>query len=130
MSEANTRRLALFSGFGVLICIAILVVDWSLGNTRAAKSEVLVKDLQQRVKEDARVAPRLELEKQQITAAKVARKKRDGWVAWVLAGFAGIFVGSARYVIPQRPAYRPPPRTIRNPGARISPGTARTVDRS
>jgi NADH:ubiquinone oxidoreductase subunit E len=86
------RRTAWASGILVLAGILALAVDWGIAARRARVNDALVLELQEQVKEDAEVAPKLEAEQKRITDSLLARRERDRAIGWVLLAAAAVFL--------------------------------------
>jgi NADH:ubiquinone oxidoreductase subunit E len=89
-------RSTLLAGLVVVTCVAILLADYALAGRRAPYDEKLVKSLQQQLKSDGALAPKLAAEQKRITAARLARKSRDNTVAWLLIAAAAVFLTCAK----------------------------------
>ncbi len=113
------RWVAITSGVVVAVCVLVLEVDYMHARSRAPKDDTLIKALQQLVKADAALAPRLAVEKKRVTDARIARKSRDNAVAWMLIVVSAVFLVSVKRALPPKPPYRPPPRPIKS---RVSAG--------
>ena len=100
------RRAAWAAAVLVAACVAFLLADYVVAATRAPREAGLVKSLQEQLKSDASLAPNLAAEQKRITEARLARKLRDRWLAWVLIAAACAFLASAKRSIraPQPPA--------------------------
>jgi NADH:ubiquinone oxidoreductase subunit E len=86
------RTGSLIAGAVVALCVAVLLGDYVAAARRAPMDDKLFKTLQQRTKADASFAPTLAAEQKRVTAARLARKSRDGALAWVLIGAAAAFL--------------------------------------
>jgi len=102
MSPLLIRRAAWAAGGVIAACIALLTLDWAVAFYRAPKDDKIVKQYQKEVKEKAAAAVTLEAEQKRITAARIARSKRDGAVAWVLIVSATVFLASAKRLLAMR----------------------------
>ncbi len=101
------------AGAAVLACVLVLVADYAVATWRAPRDEKLVKALQQQVKSDAALAPKLAAEQKRITAARAGRKSRDRFTAWALIAAAAVFLTYAKRVVRSRPAAPPPQKAAR-----------------
>jgi NADH:ubiquinone oxidoreductase subunit E len=90
------------SGALVAACVLLLSIDAFIARWRAPGDDKRVKAMQQLVKADAAVAPRLEAEQKRITAARRARKLRDKIAAEVLIAAAIVFLVSAKRRVKDR----------------------------
>src|ERR1035441_1716771 len=81
------------------LCVAILFVDYALATRRAPKDDQLIKALQEQVKSDAALAPKLAGEQKRVTAARLARKSRDNALAWLLILVSSLFLTPAKRVV-------------------------------
>lgn len=102
MSPLIVRRAAWMSGAVLCACIAVLAFDWVVAANRAPKDDRLVKHFQKAVKEDAAVAAKLDAEQKRITDARIARRKRDHAVGWVLIASSAVFLTSAKRLMAAR----------------------------
>jgi NADH:ubiquinone oxidoreductase subunit E len=99
----------------IALSITVLTVDSIVEGVRTPKDDRLIKALQQQVKADAAVAPRLDAEFKRITARRRARKLRDDITADILIAAAAVFLLSAK----RRPRHVPPrPADGASPNAR------------
>jgi NADH:ubiquinone oxidoreductase subunit E len=93
----------------------LLLVDWAVATIRKPKDDKLVKDMQEKVKNDASLAPKLAAEQKRVTDYRRSRKRRDDWAANGLIGAAIVFLVCARRNRPRHiPA--PPQRATRSTG--------------
>jgi NADH:ubiquinone oxidoreductase subunit E len=107
---------SLIAGGLAAMCVAILLTDYVVASWRAPRDATLIKDLQQQTRADASFAPRLAAEQKRVTAARLARKSRDGAVAWALIAAAAAFLIFAnRLVGPEKPS--PPVKRAAQGGA-------------
>jgi len=102
----TARRTMWIAGSIVALCVAILCVDYVVAASRAPAGARRILDLQAQTKADASWAPKLAAEQKGITAARLARKKRDNVAAWVLIAAAVVFLWGGQYC-PQPPFRRP-----------------------
>jgi NADH:ubiquinone oxidoreductase subunit E len=93
-------RGTLIAGCTVLACVVILLADYVVASRRARGDDQLIRFLQQQVRADASLAPRLASEQNRITAARRARKSRDNAVGWGLTVAAALFLTCAKRVLP------------------------------
>jgi NADH:ubiquinone oxidoreductase subunit E len=105
-------RGTLIAGCIVVACMVILLADYVVASRRAPGDAQLILSLQQQVRADASLAPKLASEQKRITAARRARKSRDNAVAWGLIAAAALFLTCAQRVVP---AYTPIRRQETNP---------------
>jgi NADH:ubiquinone oxidoreductase subunit E len=102
------KTAAWVAGGLIALCVAILFVDYALATRRAPQDDQLVKTLQEQVKSDAALAPKLAGEQKRVTAARRARKSRDNAIAWVLILASAVFLTAAkREIKPGRLKARP-----------------------
>ena len=100
---------SLIAGAVVLLCVAILLVDYAVATARAPRDAQIIKSLQERTQVDASLAPVLAGEQKRVTAARLVRKSRDNALAWLLIAAAVTFLGFAKHLVPQaHPAGRAP----------------------
>jgi NADH:ubiquinone oxidoreductase subunit E len=93
------RAVAWIAGAAIALCVAILLTDYALATRRGPRDDELIKALQQQVKADAALAPRLAGEQKRVTAARRARKSRDNAVGWALILGAAVFLTAAKRVV-------------------------------
>lgn len=95
------RRATVAAAALALLSIAALAADYLLARSRAPADDKLVAALQEKVRSDSTLAPRLEAEKKRIADALLARKKRIDWISLVLmAAAAGFLTGAKRLIAP------------------------------
>lgn len=99
MKPAALRRIAWTAALLLLAGIGVLVFDWVAAARQAPKDERLVKSLQQQVKEDATVAPKLEAEQKRITGALLSRRARGRAVGWGVVALSAVFLGSVKRLV-------------------------------
>jgi NADH:ubiquinone oxidoreductase subunit E len=87
----------------IALCVAILLTDYALASRRGPRDDQLIKALQEQVKSDAALAPKLAGEQKRVTAARRARKSRDNAIAWVLILAAAVFLTAAKRVVGNAP---------------------------
>jgi len=106
------RTAAGISGGLIALCVAVLLADYALATKRAPKDDQLIKTLQEQVKSDAALAPKLDGEQKRITAVRRARKSRDNALAWLLILTSAVFLTAAKRLVP-------PPKPPVGPGALV-----------
>ena len=104
------KTAAWIAGGAIAWCVAILLTDYVLASRRGPKDDQLIKALQEQVKLDAALAPKLAGEQKRVTAARRARKSRDNAIAWVLILTAAAFLTAAKRVVKRGWAGPPGPR--------------------
>jgi NADH:ubiquinone oxidoreductase subunit E len=94
--------------------VAILLTDYAISSRRGPRDDLLIKALQEQVKSDATLAPKLAGEQKRVTAARRARKSRDNALAWVLILASAVFLTAAKQVWggPPGPRGTPPSRSL------------------
>ena len=90
------RTVAWTAGALIALCVAILLTDYALASRRGPKDDQLIKTLQEQVKSDAQLAPKLAGEQKRVTAARRARKFRDNAIAWILILASAVFLTAAK----------------------------------
>jgi NADH:ubiquinone oxidoreductase subunit E len=123
------RSAAWIAGGVIALCVAILLTDYALASRRGPRDDQLIKALQEQVKSNAALAPKLAGEQKRVTAARRARKSRDNAIAWALILAAAVFLTAAKRVVgPPLPAQGAPRRvgSIPLPNGR---GSDRSRDR-
>lgn len=101
------------AGSLVMLCIAILFIDYAVATRLKPQDDKLVKALQEQTKSDASTAPHLAAEKKRITNARLSRKTRDNVIAWVLIAAAAAFLTCAKRIV--KPAGDDRPRITPTP---------------
>ena len=96
------RRVVRFSAGVIAALTLLLLADWAVATVRKPKDDQLVKDLQEKVKADASLAPQLAAEQKRITDFRKSRKRRDNWAANGLIAAAIAFLACARRNQPRR----------------------------
>ena len=105
------RTVAWTAGALIALCVAILLTDYALASRRGPKDDQLIKTLQEQVKSDAQLAPKLAGEQKRVTAARRARKFRDNVIAWILILASAVFLTAAKQLVQQPlPTQRAPRR--------------------
>ena len=90
---------AWIAGGAIALCVAILLTDYALASRRGPRDDLLIKALQEQVKSDAALAPKLAGEQKRVTAARRARKSRDNVIGWTLILAAAVFLTAAKRVV-------------------------------
>ena len=90
--------LGTLSALVILVCVAILSVDYSAELKRAPGEDEVVATLREQVRTDAAVAETLHAERERQTAQVLARKARSVRVAWVLVVAGGLFLGCGKKI--------------------------------
>jgi NADH:ubiquinone oxidoreductase subunit E len=101
--RSNAHRTAQVCAAVIGVLFLVLMVDWAWASVRTPKDDKLFKDLQQQVKQDAALAPKLAAEQKSVTAWRQSRKRRDKVAGWALLGVALLFLTSAKEALRQRP---------------------------
>jgi NADH:ubiquinone oxidoreductase subunit E len=104
------RRAAWISGSLIALCVAVLFTDYGVATRRGPNDDRLIKALQEQVKSDAQLAPKLAAEQKGVTTARRARKSRDNAIAWLLILAAAVFLTAAKRVVQPQPPLPPPAR--------------------
>lgn len=99
MSAERLQSAAWISGALIALCVVILLTDYALASRRGPRDDQLIKTLQEQVKSDAQLAPRLAGEQKRVTAGRRARKSRDNALAWLLVFASAAFLTAAKQVI-------------------------------
>ncbi|MCX6630642.1 MAG: NAD(P)H-dependent oxidoreductase subunit E [Candidatus Solibacter sp.] len=95
------RTAARISGGLIALCVVVLLTDYAIATRRGPKDDQLIKALQEQVKSDAGLAPKLAGEQKRVTAARRARKSRDNAIAWLLIVASAVFLTAAKQVVGQ-----------------------------
>ncbi len=98
------RGLARASTALIILCVAILTVDYAAERRQAPKDEAAIAALQVKVRSNASLAPKLEAEHQRITDRKRARKTRIDGLSLLLIASLALFLWTAK----QLPAFQYP----------------------
>jgi NADH:ubiquinone oxidoreductase subunit E len=93
------KAAARISGCLIALCVVILLADYAIASRYAPKDDQLIKAIQEQVKSDAALAPKLAGEQKRITAARRTRKSRDNAVGWALIMAAAVFLTAAKRVV-------------------------------
>jgi len=93
-----------------VLSIAALAGDYFLARSRAPAEEKLVAALQEQVRRDASLAPKLEADKKRIADALLARKKRINWISVLLIAAAAGFLSGSKWLLKHRALPPPMPR--------------------
>ena len=92
----------------ISICVTVLLVDYCIARYRAPRDDKRIVDLQEHVKANASLAPKLAEEQKRISDAIRARKARIKWIAWILIAAGAAFLGAAKQ-LPETQAKLPEP---------------------
>ena len=109
-------RLTRISAALIAALTLLLLVDWAVATIRKPKDDKLVKALQEQVKNDASLAPKLAAEQKRVTDYRKSRKRRDNWAANGLIAVAIVFLFCAKRNLPAHPIPAAPPKPHRSPG--------------
>lgn len=110
------RRLVRIAAGVIAALILLLLVDWAVATVRKPKDDKLVKDIQEKVKTDASLAPQLAAEQKRVTDYRKSRKVRDSRAADGLIVAAIVFLYCAKRNLPRR-IPGPPERAVRAVGS-------------
>jgi NADH:ubiquinone oxidoreductase subunit E len=95
-----TRRIVYISAIFVLLGVSALTIDYAIARHRASADTRLVESLQERIRENASLAPKLDAEQKRIAGAVLARKARIHWISVVLIASFSAFIVSAKRLVP------------------------------
>jgi NADH:ubiquinone oxidoreductase subunit E len=95
------RTAAWASASLIALCVAVLFTDYAIATRRTPNDDRLIKALQDQVKSDAQLAPKLAAEQKRVTAARLARKSRDNVIAWLLILASAVFLTASKQVVVQ-----------------------------
>lgn len=95
------RRLTRISAAAIVALTLLLLTDWAVATIRTAKDDKLVKALQEKVKNDAALAPKLAADQKRVTDYRKSRKRRDNWAANGLIAAAIVFLFCAKRNLPR-----------------------------
>jgi NADH:ubiquinone oxidoreductase subunit E len=90
-------RIAVVAGVAVLVCTAVLIVDYAVGVWRTAGQTARIVELEGQTKGDAEMAAVLHEERKRQTDESLARETRGRVLAWVLLVTGGVFVGAGKW---------------------------------
>ena len=124
------RACAACAGLIILVCVGILLADYVVARVLTPRDDKRHAALQEAIKTDATLAPKLAADQKAVTARRLARKARGGIVAYILIASAAIFLTCATWLaglggrepvamsklVPARPRAAPTART--SPSAR------------
>jgi NADH:ubiquinone oxidoreductase subunit E len=79
----------------------LLLIDWAVATVRTPRYDKLVKALQEKVKNDASLAPKLAAGQKRMTDYRQSRKRRDRWAANGLIAAAIVFLFCAKRNLPR-----------------------------
>jgi len=113
------KAAAWISGGLIALCVAILLTDYALASRRGPRDDQLIKVLQEQVKSDAPLAPKLAGEQKRVTAARRGRKSRDNAIAWIVILLAAVFLTAAQRVTPESAS--PTPSKLLTAAQRVTP---------
>ena len=116
----DARTTAWAAGILIALCVAILLTDYARASRSGPRDDQLIKALQEQVKSDAALAPKLAGEQKRVTAARLARKSRDKAIAWVLILASAVFLTAAKRVVGP-PHQRGTDAFVWRPGDRSDP---------
>jgi NADH:ubiquinone oxidoreductase subunit E len=128
------RRLTRISAAVIAALTLLLLVDWAVAAVRTPKDDKLVKALQEKVKYDASLAPKLAAEQKRVTDYRKSRKRRDRWAGNALIAAAIVFLFCAKRNLPQHIPAAPQRATRSGDGnnghacRRHGPAAADTID--
>lgn len=90
------RRITLVAAGVVVVCAAVLSVDYALARFREPRDDARIAALQQQVRTDAALAAKLEAEHKRITEVRSARKIRIRVLSYLLMAAAAAFLTGAK----------------------------------
>jgi hypothetical protein len=93
-----TKRRVLIRGSAgaIVLCIAVLLADYTVAQIRKPADEKVILALQEKVRMDAKLAPVVAAEQDRITRQRRARKTRNGWISKFLIGAVALFLTASR----------------------------------
>lgn len=102
----NTTKLQVIARAGaviatvvIVVCVGILLRDYLVARALTPRDDQRIRALQEQVKTDASLAPKLAAEEKAITARRLARKARDNRVADVLIAAAALFLLCSKWLL-------------------------------
>ena len=84
------------------MCVAILLADYVVARVLTPRDDQRQAALQQKVKTDATLAPKLAADQKAVTERRLARRIRDNVVAYILIVSAALFLSCAAWLSGQR----------------------------
>ena len=84
------------------MCVAILLADYVVARVLTPRDDKRQAALQEQVKTDATLAPKLAADQKAVTDRRLARKTRGNVVAYVLIASAALFLSCAAWLSGQR----------------------------
>lgn len=100
--EGTARACAATAGLVIVACVAILVADYVVARVLTPRDDKRHADLQEQVKTDATLAPKLAADRKAVTERRLARKARGGVTAYVLIASVALFLSCAKWLSGQR----------------------------
>lgn len=91
----------------IAISVVVLSVDYALARSREASDEKRIVAMQQLVRSDATLAPKLELEKKGIADTRRARKTRINYLSGLLVLAVAVFLNGAKRLLAEKQAFAP-----------------------
>ncbi len=125
--QSITRTCVATAGLIIAVCVAILLADYVVFRILTPQDDKRHLALQEQIKTDATLAPKLAADQKAVTQRRLARRTRGRVIAYVLIGSAALFLACTTWLLGQRgprPAAmnRPSGKKVREaPAARPSP---------
>ena len=90
------------AGLMAAVCVTTLAADYVVARRQTPRDEKRHADLQEAVKTDATLAPKLAADQKAVTERRLARKARGSVLAYVLIASAALFLSCASWLSGQR----------------------------
>ena len=90
------------AGLIIIVCVGILLVDYVVARVLTPRDDKRQAALQEQVKTDATLAPKLAADQKAVTQRRLARKTRGNVIAYVLIASAALFLSCAAWLTGQR----------------------------
>jgi len=96
------RACMVTAGLIIGVCVTILITDYVAARVQTPRDDKRHAGLQERVKTDATLAPKLATDQKAVTERRLARKTRGKVIAYVLIASAALFLSCASWLSAQR----------------------------
>jgi NADH:ubiquinone oxidoreductase subunit E len=106
MSTAKLLKIAragaLVAGVVIVACIGILLGDYLVASVQRPQDDQRIKATQKQVEIDAALSPALAADQKAVTLKRLARKRRDNLIAYVLIAASALFLICSKRLLRQR----------------------------
>jgi NADH:ubiquinone oxidoreductase subunit F (NADH-binding)/(2Fe-2S) ferredoxin len=100
--QSIARACVATAGLIIIVCVAILVAEYVVARVQTPRDDKRQAALQEEVKIDATLAPKLAADQKAITDRRLARKIRGSVIAYVLIASGALFLSCATWLSGQR----------------------------